>query len=548
MFNSNVLSKARSRRLSPKFIFITGGVMSGLGKGVITSSIAKLLQLSGLKISCVKIDPYLNYDAGTMNPIAHGEVFVTEDGGECDMDVGNYERFLNIAVTKDHNITTGRVYLDVIHCEREGKYLGQCVQIIPHITDAIKNQLRKIASDESLDVMVVECGGTVGDIESLPFLEALRQMELEDGVSNTLFIHVTLAPKLDVVGEQKTKPTQHSVQELRRIGIQPDILAVRCKTPLTLEARRKISLFASIREDSVISSHDAPSIYKIPEVLESQGIVKVIADKLLFRNCTPKWGNWKTITKSFHQYNGSINIAIVGKYVSLPDSYVSIYHALLHAGANIGRKVKVEWIESESLEGGGGEEKLDCLKKFDGILIPGGFGKRGSEGIINAANFARLENIPYLGICFGFQLAIVAFARNVCGLDNADSTELCLNSKDPVVQYMPEQNTLQDMGGTMRLGRHNIEIISHTNASKIYGKSMIQRRHRHRFEFNQAYRGLVEKHGMVLSGFSDNGRRTEILELPGCKFYFGVQYHCEFDSRPGKPEQAFETFIKACRS
>ena len=548
MFNSNVLSKARSRTLSPKFIFITGGVMSGLGKGVITSSIAKLLQLSGLKISCVKIDPYLNYDAGTMNPIAHGEVFVTEDGGECDMDVGNYERFLNIAVTKDHNITTGRVYLDVIHCEREGKYLGQCVQIIPHITDAIKDQLRKIASDESLDVMVVECGGTVGDIESLPFLEALRQMELEDGVSNTLFIHVTLAPKLDVVGEQKTKPTQHSVQELRRIGIQPDILAVRCKTPLTLEARRKISLFASIREDSVISSHDAPSIYKIPEVLESQGIVKVIADKLLFRNCTPKWGNWKTITKSFHQYNGSINIAIVGKYVSLPDSYVSIYHALLHAGANIGRKVKVEWIESESLEGGGGEKKLDCLKKFDGILIPGGFGKRGSEGIINAANFARLENIPYLGICFGFQLAIVAFARNVCGLDNADSTELCLNSKDPVVQYMPEQNTLQDMGGTMRLGRHNIEIISHTNASKIYGKSMIQRRHRHRFEFNQAYRGLVEKHGMVLSGFSDNGRRTEILELPGCKFYFGVQYHCEFDSRPGKPEQAFETFIKACRS
>jgi CTP synthase len=550
MFNSNVLSKARSRRLSPKFIFITGGVMSGLGKGVITSSIAKLLQLSGLKISCVKIDPYLNYDAGTMNPIAHGEVFVTEDGGECDMDVGNYERFLNIAVTKDHNITTGRVYLDVIHCEREGKYLGQCVQIIPHITDAIKNQLRKIASDESLDVMVVECGGTVGDIESLPFLEALRQMELEDGVSNTLFIHVTLAPKLDVVGEQKTKPTQHSVQELRRIGIQPDILAVRCKTPLTLEARRKISLFASIREDSVISSHDAPSIYKIPEVLESQGIVKVIADKLLFRNCTPKWGNWKTITKSFHQYNGSINIAIVGKYVSLPDSYVSIYHALLHAGANIGRKVEVEWIESESLEGGGGggEKKLDCLKKFDGILIPGGFGKRGSEGIIKAANFARLENIPYLGICFGFQLAIVAFARNVCGLDNADSTELCLNSKDPVVQYMPEQNTLQDMGGTMRLGRHNIEIISHTNASKIYEKSMIQRRHRHRFEFNQAYRGLVEKHGMVLSGFSDNGRRTEILELPGCKFYFGVQYHCEFDSRPGKPEQAFETFIKACRS
>jgi CTP synthase len=540
-----VLSKARPRRLSPKFIFITGGVMSGLGKGVITSSIAKLLQLAGLKVSCVKIDPYLNCDAGTMNPIAHGEVFVTEDGGECDMDIGNYERFLNIAVTKDHNITTGRVYLDVIHCEREGKYLGQCVQIIPHITDAIKNQLRKIAFDEYLDVMVVECGGTVGDIESLPFLEALRQMEL-DGVSNTLFIHVTLAPELEVVGEQKTKPTQHSVQELRRIGIQPDILAVRCKNPLTLEARRKISLFASIKEESVISSHDAPSIYKIPEVLESQGIVKVIAHKLLFRNSTPKWGNWKTIARSFHQYNGSVNIAIVGKYVSLPDSYVSIYHALLHAGASIGRKVEVKWIESERLEEG--ERKFDCLKEFDGILIPGGFGKRGSEGIINAANFARFENIPYLGICFGFQLAIVAFARNVCSLEKAASTEFCPNTKDPVVQYMPEQKTLQDMGGTMRLGRHNIEIISHTKAAEIYGKSLIQRRHRHRFEFNQAYRSIVEKHGMVLSGFSDNGRRTEILELPNCKFYFAVQYHGEFNSRPGKPEQAFKAFIEACTS
>src|SRR5215208_1887863 len=521
--------------------------MSGLGKGVTTSSTAKLLQLAGYRVSCVKIDPYVNYDAGTMNPVAHGEVFVTDDGGECDMDIGNYERFIDIAMTKDHNITTGRVYMDVIRAEREGKYLGQCVQIIPHVTDAIKNAVYKIANDEKLDILVVECGGTVGDIESLPFLEAFRQMELELGHSNTLFIHVTLAPVLDVVGEQKTKPTQHSVQELRRIGIQPDILAVRCKNPLTLEARRKISLFASIKEESVISSHDAPSIYKIPEVLESQGIVKVIAHKLLFRNCTPRWGNWKTIARSFHEYNGSVNIAIVGKYVSLPDSYVSIYHALLHAGANIGKKVEVKWIESERLEEEG-ERKLDCLKKFDGILIPGGFGKRGSEGIINAANFARFENIPYLGICFGFQLAIVAFARNVCSLEKAGSTELYPNTNDPVVQFMPEQKTLQDMGGTMRLGRHNIEIISHTKAAEIYGNSIIQRRHRHRFEFNQAYRRVVEKHGMVLSGFSDNGRRTEILELPNCKFYFAVQYHSEFNSRPGKPEQAFKAFIEACTS
>jgi CTP synthase len=299
-------------------------------------------------------------------------------------------------------------------------------------------------------------------------------------------------------------------------------------------------LFASIKEESVISSHDSPSIYKIPEVLESQGIVKVIAGKLLLRNCTPRWGDWKTIAKSFYHYNGSISIAIIGKYVSLPDSY----HALLHAGANIGRKVDVEWIESERLEKG--DKKLDCLKRFDGIMIPGGFGRRGSEGIINAANFARLQDKPYLGICFGFQLAIVAFARNACNLNNASSTELCPYTKHPVVQFMPEQKTHQDMGGTMRLGVHNIEIMSHTKASEIYGKSMIQRRHRHRFEFNQEYRTIIEEHGMVLSGFSDNGRRTEILELPDCKFYFAVQYHSEFNSRPGKPEQAFEAFIRAC--
>src|SRR6476659_1591104 len=322
---------------STKYIFVTGGVMYGLGKGVVSSSVAKLLQLSNQKVSCVKFDPYLNYDAGTMNPIAHGEVYVTEDGGECDMDIGNYERFLDIAMTKDHNITTGRIYSDVIHAEREGKYLGQCVQIIPHVTDAIKNKLRKVTNDEALDVVVVECGGTVGDIESLPFLEALRQMELEDGHSNTLFIHVTLAPVLDVVGEQKTKPTQHSVQELRRIGIQPDILAVRCKTPLTCDARHKISLFASVEEKCVISCHDAPSIYKVPEVLESQGMVEVIAENLLLKKCSVQWAEWRKVTNSFINFSGNVNIGIVGKYVNLPDSYVSVYQALLHSSAKLGK-------------------------------------------------------------------------------------------------------------------------------------------------------------------------------------------------------------------
>ena len=526
--------------------------MSGLGKGVITSSTAKLLQLLGLKVSCIKIDPYVNYDAGTMNPIAHGEVFVTEDGGECDMDIGNYERFLDNAMTKDHNITTGRIYLDVIQSEREGKYLGECVQIIPHITDAIKKRLRKIANDESIDVMVVECGGTIGDIESLPFLEALRQMELEDGHLNTLFIHVTLAPIVDVVGEQKTKPTQHSVQELRRIGIQPDILAVRCKTPLTSSARHKISLFASVEEKCVISCHDAPSIYKVPEILESQGMLKAISKNLSLSNCPLKWANWKSITKSFYIYTGTVRIAIVGKYVTLPDSYVSVYHALLHASSQIGKRLDIKWIDSEEFEDNGkgkrktADNNLVYLRKFDGILVPGGFGKRGSEGIINVVNFARDENIPYLGICFGFQLAISEFARNVCNLKDASSTEIDPYTKNPVVIFMPEQRSVHNMGGTMRLGKHEITIVPNTGASKIYGKPhLIYRRHRHRYEFNQKYRDIIEKHGVVLSGYSDYGRRIEMMEIPNHRFYFAVQYHPEFNSRPGKPEQVFKAFMNA---
>ncbi|HEV8387924.1 MAG TPA: CTP synthase [Nitrososphaera sp.] len=537
-------SRAKQKASPCKFIFVTGGVMSGLGKGVTTSSTAKLLQLAGYRVSCVKIDPYVNYDAGTMNPVAHGEVFVTDDGGECDMDIGNYERFIDTAMTKDHNITTGRVYMDVIAAEREGKYLGQCVQIIPHVTDAIKNALRKVSTVENLDIMVVECGGTVGDIESLPFLEAFRQMELEHGLSNTLFIHVTLAPVLDVVGEQKTKPTQHSVQELRRIGIQPDLLAVRCKQPLSSEARRKISLFASVEEKCVISCHDAPSIYKVPEVLESQGMLKAVAERLSLGRSSLRWGNWKSVADSFSNQAGSLKIAVVGKYVTLPDSYVSVYHALSHAGANIGKKVDIQWIDSEQFENGG-HKKLSILGGFDGILVPGGFGKRGSEGIIDTANYARLNDIPYLGICFGFQLAIVAFARNVCRLVDANSTEIEPHTKNPIIDFMPEQRTVHDMGGTMRLGSHEISISSGTKAAKVYGSSLIKRRHRHRYEFNQQYLDLVSKSGLVLSAHSDSKRRMEILEIPNHRFYFAVQYHAEFSSRPGKPEEAFGAFVSA---
>jgi len=516
--------------------------MSGLGKGVITSSVAKLLQLLGLKVSCVKIDPYVNYDAGTMNPIAHGEVFVTDDGGECDMDIGNYERFLDVSMTESHNMTTGRIYSEVIQAEREGKYLGQCVQIIPHITDTIKQKLINLADDH--DVLVVECGGTVGDIESLPFLEALRQMQLECGESDTLFIHVTLAPILDVVGEQKTKPTQHSVQELRRIGIQPYVLTVRCKNPLNQEAKHKISLFASVKDECVISCHDAPSIYHVPEILERQGIVNVISRKLELRKSKVKWNDWKNVTSAYVNPRGAVNIGIVGKYVDLPDSYVSVFQALLHSSAKIHRRLEVEWIEPEIFEKS--EFKTRMLKNFNGILVPGGFGIRGSKGIMQATNFARMQNIPFLGICFGFQLALLEFARNQCDLRDATSEEFDGVGNTSVVKFMPEQKNISNLGGSMRLGKHTIRIIPHTRASKIYGKSTIERRHRHRYEFNQDYKKLLEEKGMVLSGHSDHGRRIEILEIPKHKFFLGVQFHSEFNSRPGKPEESFFAFVRAC--
>jgi CTP synthase len=540
---------------SPKFIFVTGGVMSGLGKGIVASSIAKLLQVCGLRISCVKIDPYLNFDAGTMNPLTHGEVFVTDDGGECDMDIGNYERFLNTSLSSSHNLTAGRIFSNVLKLEREGKYLGQCVQIIPHITDEIKSELRKISLSEKLDVLVVECGGTVGDIESLPFLEALRQIELEDGSSNTCFVHVTLAPVLDAVGEQKTKPTQHSVQELRRIGIQPDLLAVRCKTPLTKDTIRKISLFASIPTDCVMSSHDADSIYSVPEMLFKQGITKVILRALDLR-VHPKITKWNRIADSFLDTNGIVKIAIVGKYVDLKDSYVSVVQALLHAGAKFGKEIIIEWIDSERFEDKSqaisDEESsklvADQLKQFSGILVPGGFGSRGSEGIINTCRAARSHNIPFLGICFGFQLAIVEFARNVCDLKDASSTEIDPGTENPVVLYMPEQIGIKVLGGTMRLGLHEILLKPESNAMQIYGRKKIQKRHRHRYEFNQDYLKLLETKGMKFTGSSDGGKRIEVLEIPNHRFYFAIQFHGEFQSRPGTPEPAFESFVKACIS
>lgn len=526
-----------------KYIFVTGGVMSGLGKGVVTSSIAKLLQLSNQKVSCVKIDPYLNYDAGTMNPIAHGEVFVTEDGGECDMDIGNYERFLNQNIAKSHNITTAQIYSSVIEAERRGEYLGACVQIIPHVTDAIKNRIRSIAANENLDILVVECGGTVGDIESLPFLEALRQIRLEDGPENVIFVHVTLAPSLDVVGEQKTKPTQHSVQELRRIGIQPDLLAVRCTSPLEMAAKKKISLFSNVSTKDVFSCHDVESILMVPQMLYDQGIVDVIFKKFTkvgLVNASANWDKWNAIVNSFTNATESVKIAMVGKYVTLADSYVSVNHALKHAGAKIGKNVVIDWIDSEELNG-----NINKLALYQGILVPGGFGERGSDGIINTANYAREKNIPYLGICFGFQLAAVAFGRFVCNLPNANSTELAPNTENPVIDLLPEQKSVSNLGGSLRLGANEIKVEDSTLAFKLYKSNTIMRRHRHRYEFNQKYLDLFTQKGMVFSGYSDNKKRMEILEIPTHRFYLGVQFHPEFNSRPGFPEISFEAFVTA---
>ncbi|MGI0004637.1 MAG: glutamine hydrolyzing CTP synthase [Candidatus Nitrosotenuis sp.] len=532
--------------MQAKFIFVTGGVMSGLGKGVVTSSIAKLLQLSNQRVSCVKIDPYLNYDAGTMNPIAHGEVFVTEDGGECDMDIGNYERFLNQNLAKSHNITTAQIYSHVIEAERRGEYLGVCVQIIPHVTDEIKRRIRKVAEDEKLDVLVVECGGTVGDIESLPFLEALRQLRLEDGPQNVIFVHVTLAPSLDVVGEQKTKPTQHSAQELRRIGIQPDLIAVRCSTPLHESTKKKISMFTNVMAGDVFSCHDVKSIFMVPQILYDQGIVDTIFTKfgrVGLLNSSANWDRWNAIINSFDVSVGQIKIAMVGKYVTLADSYVSVNHALKHAGAKIGKEVSIDWIDSETING-----NVDKLSGYNGIIVPGGFGERGAEGIIKAANFAREKNIPYLGICFGFQLAAVAFGRSACNFSDANSTELDPNTTNPVVDLLPEQKTVSNMGGSLRLGAHEILVRGNTLAHKTYNSSKVVRRHRHRYEINKKYLDIFEKNGMIFSAESDNSKRMEILEIPSHKFYFGVQFHPEFNSRPGYPEESFEAFIKAAAS
>jgi len=525
-----------------KYIFVTGGVLSSVGKGIITSSIGKILQVRGYRVTAIKIDPYLNIDSGSMNPYMHGEVFVTEDGSETDMDIGHYERFLDINLTREHNITTGQIYETVIMKERRGDYLGQCVQIIPHITDEIKRRIKQCSFKSGAEIAIVEIGGTVGDIEGLPFLEAIRQMKLEEPIYNVVFVHVALVPTLKTTGEQKTKPLQHSVNELRRIGIQPDIIVARSEKPLTPEAKRKIALFGNVREEYVFNSYDVDNIYEVPLILEKQGMSEILLRILALERREPDWSEWNSILGLANSAKEIVKIAMVGKYSRLADSYVSINEALKHAGFHLRTKVQQIFIEAEDIEKNE-NEAIDKILDADGVLILPGFGVRGSEGKIKAAEIARINKIPLLGICFGFQLSIVEFARNVCKLKNANSTEIDPYTPHPVIDLLPEQRNITMKGGTMRLGAYEIEIVEGTLAHRIYEKKVVVERHRHRYEVNPKYIDILREHGMIFSGFSKDGR-VEMAELNDF-FYFLTQAHPEFKSRPNSPSRPYLYFVKA---
>jgi CTP synthase len=527
-----------------KFIFVTGGVLSSVGKGILTASIGKMLQVRGYSVSVVKIDPYVNVDAGTMNPYIHGEVFVTEDGGETDLDLGHYERFLDINLSKLNNITTGQIYATVIEKERRGEYLGSCVQIIPHITDEIKRRLREVANKSNIDVLLVEIGGTVGDIESLPFFEAVRQMRLEEGYYNTLFVHIALVPILDVTHEQKSKPFQHSIQELRRIGIQPDILVARCRTQLDKEVKRKISLFGNVTPDAVFTSYDVDNIYALPIELDKQGMGDYIVKRLMLNNTMPNWSEWKSIVESFRDTKDKVKIAMCGKYTKLTDSYMSIVEALKHAGAKLKVSPEFGWVEVTELE----EDPLSIsrLSDYHGIIVLPGFGARGSEGKIMAIKYARENKIPFFGICFGFQLAVVEFMRNVVGYKEAHTTEINPDTKYPVIDLLPEQKNVMKLGGTMRLGSYKIIIKEGTLAHSIYGCNEVFERHRHRYGVNPEYIPILEENGLIISGISYDEKNVEFIEIKNHPFFFASQAHPEFKSRPGRPSPPFLGFIRSC--
>lgn len=525
-----------------KYIFITGGVVSSLGKGIVAASIGRLLKARGLNVSIMKFDPYINVDAGTMNPYQHGEVFVTLDGSETDLDLGHYERFIGINLSGLNNVTTGKIYSEVIQKERSGDFLGATVQVIPHITDAIKDSIRKVVTVSNPDVLIVEVGGTVGDIESLPFLEAIRQFRREEPRENTLSIHLTLVPILSTTGEAKTKPTQHSVKELRSLGIYPDIIMLRSRVPLKQEVKEKVALFCDVTPNAVFDVVDAPSIYHVPLLLEKSGVGKLIMKYLYGSDRTVDLSDWETLVKKEEESNQSANIGIVGKYIELPDAYISVVEAVKHASIHYGVRPNIVWIQAEELEKENLEEKL---KGLDGIIIPGGFGYRGVEGKILALRYARENKVPTLGLCLGMQCMVIEFARNVCKMKDANSSEFDEKTHYPVIDLLPEQRGISEKGGTMRLGGYTCNLVEGTKAHLLYGVATVVERHRHRYEFNNKYRNILENHGLKVAGVYLPRNLVEIIELEDHPFYIGTQFHPEFQSNPLSPHPLFLGFISA---
>ncbi len=531
-----------------KYIFVTGGVVSSLGKGLAASSIGCLLEARGMKVQMMKLDPYINVDPGTMSPFQHGEVFVTDDGAETDLDLGHYERFTSAKLSQANNWTTGRIYLSVIEKERRGDYLGKTIQVIPHITDEIKKAIRTVADAHDPDVLIVEIGGTVGDIESLPFMEAIRQVGNEEGRGNAMFVHVTLVPYIAAAGELKTKPTQHSVKELREIGIAPDVLLCRSERPLPMDLRRKIALFCNVQENAVISALDVPTIYEVPLAFHEQGLDELIVNDLKLNEQFPHLDlkNWRELVATIKDpTGGAVKIAIVGKYVELEDSYKSLREALTHAGVANNLRVNVAWIESENLVKDGYEAEL---QDFDAILVPGGFGKRGIPGMLKAIKYARRSGTPYFGICLGMQTACIEFARDVCGLRDADSTEFYEDTPFPIIFKLRDLVNVDELGGTMRLGEWTCKLKEGSLAREIYhGEEEIGERHRHRFEFNPEYREVLEKEGLVISGVSPDGKFVEMIELKRetHPYFVACQFHPEYKSKPLAAHPLFTSFVKA---
>jgi CTP synthase len=523
-----------------KYVFVTGGVVSSLGKGITAASLGRLLKARGLKVQVQKFDPYINVDPGTMSPFQHGEVFVTEDGAETDLDIGHYERFIDENLSRAANHTAGAVWDRVLRKERKGEYLGSTVQVIPHITNEIKSRIRSVAEASATDVVISEIGGTVGDIESLPFLEAIRQFRREAGPENVLYVHVTLVPFIPNAGELKTKPTQHSVNELRRIGIHPDVLVCRSTEPLTTDIRDKIALFADVDVEAVVSAIDVPDVYLVPKALQEQRLDRLVCERLGVEVREPDLGDWDELVERLGERSESVEIALVGKYVKLHDAYLSVHEALKHAGILAGCRVGVRWVDAETLD-----EVRAQLAGIDGVLVPGGFGSRGWEGKILACRVAREDGIPYLGICLGMHVAVSEFARHVVGLEGANSTEMDPETPFPVIDLLPEQKEVEDLGGTMRLGAQAVEIAEGTRTHETYGEPVVHERHRHRYEVNNHYRQQIVGAGLVVSGTFQEGRLVEIVELPDHPWFVASQFHPEFKSRPTRPAPLFREFVGA---